>query len=198
MPNLLRWQAELLTYQIGDQPDAKQLLADASRASESMAQIGKTADALPALVNEQRTAAIDQFFAGVSSEREAILSGMQAHEPEFRDLLAQTRETLQAGTGMSDSLNATIKSLDAFIRTVSPPPPAEVLPAVPAHPFNVLDYGKTAGEVGAMSRDLLALIRTAGQSAPDLAKVSQQAGEDLPAIRRLHARSILHRPRGPP
>jgi len=183
MPTLIRWQAELLTYQLAEQPDAKQLLGDASRASRSMAQIGDTAEGLPALVDEQRKAAIDQFFAGVSAEREAILKGMAAQEPRFRDLLGQTRETLNAGTGMANSLDATVKSLDAFIRYVSPPESKTAAAVAPAgKPFNVLDYGKSAGEVGGMARDLNELLRSVNQTAPQLANMSRQAGDDLKRV----------------
>lgn len=56
-----------------------------------------------------------------------------------------------------------------------------LLPFKPSHakPFNVLDYGKTATDVGAMARDLNALLQSADKSAPAIAKWSQQTGEDL-------------------
>jgi hypothetical protein len=182
-PNLLRWQAELLTYQLAAQPEALQILADAARVSRSMEQVGNTAEGLPALVEEQRKAAIDQLMAGVAAERAEILANLNAHEAQVQSLLGQAKTTLDAGTQMSNSLDATVKSLDAFIHYVSPPPPKDGPPPAPTgKPFNVLDYGKTAADVGAMARDLNALLQSADKSAPAIAKWSQQTGEDLKQV----------------
>jgi hypothetical protein len=182
-PTLLRWQAELLTYQLAGQPEALQILADAARVSRSMEQVGNTAEGLPALVEDQRKAAIAQLLAGVATEREEILANLDAHEGKFQGLLGQTKLTLDAGTEMSNSLNVTLKSLDAFMRYVSPPAPKDApAPAESGKPFNVLDYGKTAADVGAMARDLNALLHSADKSAPAIAKWSQQTGEDLKQV----------------
>jgi hypothetical protein len=178
-PTLLRWQAELLAFQIAGQPDPQAILADAGRASRSMEGIAKTAEGLPALVDEQRKAAIEQLLAGVAAERAAILKELDSREATIRGLLGETRQTLEAGTAMSTSLDATIQSLDAFMHYVSPPESKTAPSGPPSKPFNVLDYGKSATEVGGMARDLTALLGSVDKSVPAIARASQEAGENL-------------------
>jgi hypothetical protein len=181
-PTLLRWQAELLALQLAAQPDPQKLLADANRASRSMESVAKTAEGLPELVKEEREAAIEQLLAGVAVERAAILEELDSREATIRGLLGETRQTLEAGTAMSNSLDATVKSLDAFMHYVSPPEPKTAPPGPPSKPFNVLDYGKSATEVGGMARDLTALLGSVDKSVPAIARVSQEAGENLKRV----------------
>jgi hypothetical protein len=171
-PTLLRWQAELLALQ----------LADAGRVSRSMESVSKTAAGLPSLVREEREAAIAQLLAGVAAEREAILKELDSREATMRGLLGETRQTLEAGTAMSTSLDATIKSLDAFVHYVSPPPIPGAPPAPAGKPFDVLDYGKAATDVNGMARELNTLLASIDRSGPGLAKVSAQAAANLKGV----------------
>ncbi len=181
-PTLMRWQAELLALQVSQQPESQQVLADVSRASRSMESISKTAEVLPDLVDTQRKAAIDQLFAGVAQERAAILAELEAKEATIQTLLGQLRETMNAGGAMGESLTTTIKSLDAFVHYVSPPPSAAAASAPPGKPFNVLDYGQTASQVGGMARDLTGLLHTVDGTAPALGRMAQQTGDDLKRV----------------
>ncbi len=182
-PTLVRWQAELLALQIGEQPSARAALADLGRTSRSIESISKTAEGLPELVDAQRQAAIDQLFAGVAAEREAILAELESKEATIRTLLEQLRETMNAGGEMGKSLTTTIQSLDAFVHYVSPPPSApQDRTAAPGKPFDVLEYGKAATDVGSMARDLNTLLRSADTAAPAIAKISQTTGEDLKRV----------------
>jgi hypothetical protein len=147
-----------------------------------MESVSKTAEGLPALVKEEREAAIEQLLAGVAAEREAILNELDSREATIRGLLGETRQTLEAGTAMSNSLDATVKSLDAFMHYVSPPEPKTAPPGPPSKPFNVLDYGKSATEVGGMARDLTALLGSVDKSVPAIARASQEAGENLKRV----------------
>jgi hypothetical protein len=180
MPTLLRWQAELLAYQLASQTEAQRLLADADRVSLSAESLSKTAAELPALVDEQRKAALDQFFAGLTAQREAILANLDANSAKVNTLLGSTRQTLEAGTQMSNSLDATIKSLDAFLRYVSPPASKTAPPAgAPGKPFDVGEYGKAATDIAAMAQNLTTLLRSLDASAPRVAALSQQTAQDL-------------------
>ena len=181
-PTLLRWQAELLALQLAAQPDPQKLLADAGRVSRSMESVSKTAEGLPDLVKEERKAAIEQLLAGVAAEREAILKELDSREATIRGLLGETRQTLEAGTAMSTSLDATIKSLDAFMHYVSPPESKTAPAGPPSKPFDVLDYGKSATQVGGMARDLTALLGSVDKAVPGLAHASQEAGENLQRV----------------
>jgi hypothetical protein len=181
-PTLVRWQAELLALQIQQQPAPQQVVSDLGRTSRAIESISKTAEGLPELVDAQRKAAIDQLFAGVAAEREAILAEMEAKEATIQTLLGQLRETMNAGGEMGKSLTATIQSLDAFVHYVSPPPDPNAPPAKPGKPFDPLDFGRAASQVGGMARDLNTLLRSANETAPAVAHIGQQTGEDLKRV----------------
>ena len=182
MPTLLRWQAELLALQVARQPDPQQLMADIDRVSLSVESVAKTADGIPSLVDTQRKEAIDQLFAGVTTQREALLADMDAREGKLRALLGQTKQTLDSGAQMSDSLKGTIGALDAFVHYVSPPPDPNAPPAKPGKPFDPLEYAKAASEVGGMARDLTSLLASVDRTAPQLGVLGQRTAEDLKGV----------------
>ena len=181
-PTLMRWQAELLALQLSQQPAPQQILTDLDRTSRSIESISKTAEGLPELVDVQRKAAIDQLFAGVAADREAILAELDSKEATIQTLLGQLRETMNAGGEMGKSLTATIQSLDAFVHYVSPPPDPNAPPSKPGKPFDVLEYGRAASDVGGMARDLNALLRSANETAPAIGLMSQKTGDDLKRV----------------
>ena len=181
LPTLVRWQAELLALQVGEQPTAKDLTADFGRTSRSIESISKTVEGLPALVDAQREAAIDQFFGGVTAQREALLRELDSRDERIRTLLARLRETMDAGWKMGDSLSGTIRTLDAFVRYVSPPKDPNAPPST-GKPFDPLDYGQAASQVGSMARDLNELFRSANSTAPALARITSSAGDDMKRV----------------
>jgi hypothetical protein len=174
-PMLLSWQVELMTFRISDQPASQQLLSNVNSLSQSAAIFAQTARELPSVVDRQREAAINQFFAGVAIERSNILVSLDSQETKLRELLPEVRQTLATAGTMANSLDGAIKSLDAFVRYVSPPDTNPLTTSTNSQPFNVLDYGKAAGEIAAMARDLGGLIASANQSATQLVVVSEQA-----------------------
>ena len=183
-PMLWSWQAELLTYQLADQPETRGVLSNLNEVAQSTKVFARTAEGLPQLVNDQRQAAIDQIFERLAVERTNLLADLASQETRLRGLLGEARQTLQAGGQMADSVNAAIKSLDAFVQYVSPPE-TNAAPApsgTNSHPFNVLDYGTAATQVGAMARDLNLLLTSVNQSAPQVARMSEQAGTDLERV----------------
>ena len=179
MPTLLRWQAELLALQIARQPDPQELMADIDRVSHSLESVSKTVEGVPALLDTQRREAIDQIFAGVTEQRQALLADLDAREGRLRGLMGETRQTLDAGAKMSDSLKGAVAALDAFVHYVSPPPDPHAPPKPPGKPFDPLDYGKAASEVGGMARDISALLASVDRTAPQLGVLGSRTAEDL-------------------
>ena len=160
MPQLLSWQAEVLAYQLADQPESEQILSNANQLAASAESFAKTAQQLPQLINDQRQAAIQQLLDGLTSQE------------------TQARQTLNAAGDAATNINAAIKSLDAFVRYVSPPNTNRTTAATNSRPFNVLDYGTAAGQIGAAARDLNALLTTVNQTTPQLAQLGQQTTAD--------------------
>jgi hypothetical protein len=168
MPALLNWQVELLTLELAGQPETKKVLADVDRLTRSFESFAKVADQLPQLVNDQRQAAIQQVFVGMSAE-----------EKKFRELLMETRQTLQAGSEMAIAVNTSVRSLDAFVRSVKPPAATNaVAPAggVARRPFDVLDYGQAATQIGVAGQQLNTLVETLNQTTPQIDSLIQRTG----------------------
>jgi hypothetical protein len=184
MPPVLSWQAEFLVLQLAEQPASKQVLTNVDQLTASFQVFAKTADQLPQLVNQQREAAIQQIFAGVAVERSNILASLASEEKKTRALLAEARSTLDSAREMATALNAAIQSLESFVRYVSPPK-TNAFPE-PANtnrrPFNVLDYGTAAGQVGGMAKDLNALLTSVNQSTPQAAQLGQQAAANVKTV----------------
>lgn len=185
MPILVSWQIQLLTLQMAQQPEVKLMLEDADSFAKSTERFAKVADRLPQLINDQREAAIKQILDGVAAERTNLLAGLAAEEQKARALLVEARETLNAGNGMATSVSQAIKSLDEFVRYVSPTNAQPAAPASNSHPFNVLDYGTAAGQVGLAAKDLNQLLAGVNQTTPELARLSQRTTED--------ATNLVHR-----
>lgn len=183
-PMLLGWQVELTTYQLAAQPESRAVLSDVDEVAKATTVFAKTTEGLPKLVNDQREAAINQLLAGVANERSNILATLNAQEAQLRELLPQVRQTLTAGGDMADSVNGAVKSLDAFVRYVSPPDTNSTPPLTDTNspPFNVLDYGQAASQVAAMAKDINALLVSVNQSVPQLTRVTQQATVDAKAV----------------
>jgi methyl-accepting chemotaxis protein len=160
MPQLLSWQTEVLAYQLAEQPESEQVLSNANQLATSAESFAKTAQQLPQLINDQRQAAIQQ-----------LLDGLRSQETDVR-------QTLNAGGDAAANINAAIKSLDAFVRYVSSPNTNKTTVSTNSRPYNVLDYGTAAGQVGAAARDLSALLTTLNQSTPQLAQLGQQTTAD--------------------
>lgn len=168
MPGLLSWQAEVAVYEIASQPEMKQLLTNSQQLATSAETFAKTAEQLPKVINDQRQAAIDQVFDRLMSE-----------EIKTRALLVETRQTFAAGSEAAQSINTAIKSLDDFVRTVSPPSTnASSSTATNSHPFNILDYGTAASQIGTAAKDLNATLLTLNQSTRSLSDLRKETSDN--------------------
>ena len=176
MPTLLNWQVEVLTYELAVQPETKQLLDGTERLSKSSEAFAKTAEQLPKVISEQREAAIKQLLDGLDPQEtkaKEILS-------EARNLVVEARETLKVGHATADSVNATITTLDEFVRFVSKTNTSAV--ATNRRPFDVLDYATTARDIGSAAKELSALLVSANESAARLAQLRQQTAAEAKGV----------------
>ncbi len=164
MPALLAWQSEVVVLEMANQPESRQLLTNAQQLAASAESFSRTAGQLPKVINDQRQAAIQQVFDQMAGEGE-----------KSRELLMEARQTLTAGSAAAESINAAIKSLDEFVRHVSPPATNTTVVDTNSPPFNVLDYGLAASQIGAAARDLNATLVTLNQSTPVLSNLSTTA-----------------------
>jgi hypothetical protein len=160
MPQLLSWQAEMLAYQLADEPESQQVLSNANQLAASAQSFAATAQQLPQLINDQRQAAIQQLLDGLTSQQ------------------TQTRQTFDSAGAAATNINAAIQSLTEFVRYVSPTNARPASAGTNSRPFNVLDYGQAAGQVATAARDLNTLLTTINQTTPQLAQLRQQTVTD--------------------
>ncbi len=164
LPTLLSWQTELLVYQLSSQPETQQMLDNAGRLATAAQSFATTARQIPSLVDQQRQAAIQQ-----------VLDGFSSQQTNMGHLLSDTRETFIAGNQMVTSVNDATRSLDAFVRSVKT---KQTNGVTNRKPFNVLDYGKAASQIGAAAGDVNMLLATVNQSAPQMAQLGKQTAAD--------------------
>ena len=164
MPQLLSWQTEVLAYQLAAQPESVQVLSNANAIAASAASFAGTARELPQLINDQRQAAIQQLLDGLTSQ--------QMH----------ARQTLNSAGDAASNINTAIQSLIEFVRYVSPTNASPASAVTNSPPFNVLDYGTAAGQIGAAAQQLNALLTTVNQTTPQLARLGQQTTADAKGV----------------
>jgi hypothetical protein len=171
MPQLISWQTELLAFELAMQPESTQVLSNANQLAASAEMFAKTTQQLPQLIAEQRKAAIQQ-----------ILDGLSSQESQLNSVTTNTRDAFTAGNQMAQSVNDATKSLDAFVRYVTAPNTNQTTTVTNRHPYNVLDYGVAASQIGDAARDLNTLLTNLNASAPMFAELSRQTKAQADAV----------------
>jgi hypothetical protein len=168
MPFLLRWQTELLAYRLADMSEVRQALTTTAKLSESVERISRASE------NISQTAS--QLPDRISAERKEIMSALEQQEGKLRDLASEVNRSLVFGDKLSTSLNTTITTFDALMKRFGVGEPStNDAPDTNSPPFNVLDYGKAANQVGDMAKNLNTLITSVNQSVPRITQLSEEA-----------------------
>ena len=95
-------------------------------------------------------------------------------------MVVEARETLKVGGATAESINAAIKTLDEFVRSVAKTNTSAN--ATNERPFDVLDYATAAGQIGAAAKELNALLVSANDSASRLAAIRDHTAAGANAI----------------
>ena len=169
LPFFLRYQGELLAYEVTEQPAVQLFLSKSTQLSDSLQSISEASATLSQTVG--------QLPDRIAGEREKVLAALESQEGKLGDLAAAVDRALVSGERLSTSLTTTLTNAQGLMerfrvgerRTNAPP-------------FNILDYAKTAEEVGATAQDLNALIESMNQSAPAIQRLSRQASADLEKV----------------
>jgi hypothetical protein len=159
-PQLLSWQTQELVVQLANQPESRQVLSNAQQVAWAATTFAKTAEQFPQLVNDQRQAAIQQVLDGLSNQ------------------MADAHQTLVTGDQTVTNLNNAIQSLTEFVRYVCPTNASAAATATNSRPFDVLDYGTAASQVGAAANNLNTLLTTINESVPQLAQLQRQSADE--------------------
>jgi hypothetical protein len=160
MPQLLRWQMELLSLNALATPTVQQLVTNTTQLTAAV---------------ERVSLATEQFPAQLDRQREEIFKALDTQEQQLTPLVAEVRQALGNGKSMSDSLNITIGTMDALMKRfgVGEPKPAEPADAK-GEPFRIQDYTQSAAQFEATARQLTELLRGVDQAlaSPQLSQLS--------------------------
>jgi hypothetical protein len=173
MPKLLRWQSELVIAQTLVAPEVQQLVSNSTQFAQSA---------------QQLTQAVQKFPEQVAVEREQIMKELSRQAPEWQALSAQFQQTFHAGSEMAGSVDAAVKSLDAFIQRVAPPAPAPsaagvtdtnlvaTAGAAAGKHFDVTEYGAAAAEIAKAAQQLDTLTHSLEKTTPEINAVVEHTG----------------------
>ena len=177
MPRLVRWQTELFSLNSVRLPEVQQLVTNSTQLTSSVETFARVADQLPRLVNDQREAAIKQIFDNLATERTNLVATLAADDAKLRATIVELRQTLEAGTELTKSVD---KFMDRFDNGTNAPAPAPA--TTNARPFDILDYAATAKEVTATIKELNTAITSLDKAVPQIQQASasfESAGNRL-------------------
>lgn len=186
-PELLRWQTELLAYDLTAQPTIEMVVTNMTslshsidRASLAAKSISDTAAGLP-----------DQL----SAERQAIMTSLEEQEGKLTALAVEVRGAVEAADGMGTSLSSAITNMNALMKRFGVGEhPTNAEPKNPnAKPFDVLDFAETANQVAAMAQELNAVIDNLNSTldGPGMDAVDQISEKTVTNIRSLLFQAVL-------
>jgi hypothetical protein len=178
MPFLIRWQTEVLADQLFRDEQLTNTIASVDRISRAVELASQTVASLP-----------DRL----SVERKAIVEALDSQEGRLRELSAEVTQTANATEKMSTSLNTTITSFDALMKRFGVGEPSTAPPDTNSPPFNILDYARTADQIGTMAQRLDVFIKDAAGTV-DAAAVDKRMAQlnDISGKARVDAKSVLN------
>lgn len=177
-PQLLDMQVERLTYQLAAMPETRSLLLNVDRTADAAQRAGRLADVLPAVVAQEREAAIDQMMGQL---------GLQ--QAKLRALVQDLHGMLDAGTVTSSSLNTTIQSLDSLVarfKPGTPPVNAAADPRAPAvaKPPLISQYADALRELANTTEELQKLVVTLDDRSGGVERLVHSASADAKELAR--------------
>lgn len=144
MPFMLRWQTEVLGSHVAEMPETRQILTNSTRIADAAVRLSAVAEELP-----------DRF----SQERKEIIDTLQSEQENLRDLSAEVRGTLDAGSRMASNANLALTSFDSIVQRLD-----ESDAGASAEPFRIGDYTEAAEQVDATAQRLVALLKQLDQT----------------------------------
>lgn len=144
LPTLLRWQAELMSYEIFQQPGPQQWASTGTQIAVSVDRLTHVAEQLP---------------LQVAAEREAILAALEAQESALRPLLSEANAVLVAGSQLATNLTLTLTVFDRVMERLGVGEESEA-PKASSEPFRIQNYGEAAGGLEAAAKQLTELLQT--------------------------------------
>ena len=181
MPQLLRWQLELLNLNALSSPVVQQVVANTTQLTVAVDRISRVAEQWPAQVDQQRV---------------EIIKALDAQEKQLTPLVGEVRQALAAGQDMSSSLNTTLETFDALMKRFGvgePVSPALIgAPKKADEPFRIQNYTESAAQLEKTAKQLTELLTALNQTV-DPANLAHLSAQTAPAFQqaKLGAKEVV-------
>jgi hypothetical protein len=157
MPELLRWQSELLLMDSTAQPAVAQIIQNSTSMSESLDRASRAAAELP---------------DHISSEREALVQALTDQQSELTELIG-------AATAMSESMTDTVTNTIRLVQLfgVGETNRAPGTTSTNSKPFDITEYTVAAREMATLASELDSLVNSLdiALESPSLQKATERA-----------------------
>ena len=145
MPNLMRWETELLAIHTAEIPQLENLLASTRQLAESADRFSQVSERLPATL---------------STERQHIIAALNEQRPGLLSLANQTGKAMTAGKLMSDAVNTTLKTYQDLLRQMD-----SRSSETKTEPFRITDFTVAATKINTTVQQLAKLLEAFSQTA---------------------------------
>lgn len=181
MPTLLGWRVDLQLASALVVPETVQALANVDEVVKNTTRFAEVAEALPKTIADERTALLRSaeevianevgriavtlsnertaLFAGITSEREALLKALDEGQGDAKSVLAELRVTIDAAKELSKTVGSVMDQVTAITKPSEPAPGAP--PAEPGRPFDIRDYQGTVESTTVTIKELNATLAEA-------------------------------------
>ncbi|MDF9393740.1 MULTISPECIES: hypothetical protein [Methylococcus] len=138
MPELIRWETELLTLDTLELPQVGRLNDNAAQFASAMDRVSRVAERLP---------------ADLGAERERIVTALTSQTCGMTTLADQVDRAFGSGTRMADATNTTLNSFKNLLAQLKASPSNDS-----GEPFRIQDYTAAAVEIGKTLQRLETLL----------------------------------------
>ncbi len=155
MPQIIQWQAELLTLQAAELPQIEEVVSNTTRFADAADRLGKLAEEMPGLISSERK----EILQGIALERAALLQAVQDQQPGLTNLSREIGRAFGEGARMTDSTDKVLKTFDTVMSRFDEES-SELGAKANEEPFRIKNYEDMAAEIGRMSERLTTLLIT--------------------------------------
>jgi hypothetical protein len=156
LPELLRWQAELLAYDLEGRDTVREGSAAFETLAASSARMAETAERLPAELRAQVADLLQQIEAGQSGLR-GTLADLRGGLGDLDAAMARGSELTQSLQRLAEQVNGAGATWQALVSDLRGPP--EQAGAQPeGQGFDILEYDRTAARIESAAAELRGLL----------------------------------------
>ncbi len=155
MPQLMRWNAELLAFELERRPTVSSARGSLETLAESSADFTRAVSSLPENLRTQASLLIQELEAGQGELQRTLAEarGLVSDTGGASEQLEPLAAALERTAAKVEQAGAVWGALLAEARKPSPEQGGE-----PARPFDILDYERTATQISAAATELRGLL----------------------------------------